>query len=188
MFWEDNWMGGAGPLLAKYPRLYAISCQQNHIIQQMGMYRDIGWEWDFRWRQSLFESEIDMTDSFLRDVECCIIQPQNSDQWVWLADTAGQYSAKSAYSVLRGESPEEVQVEAFQELWKLKAPNKISAFAWRLLNDRLLTRANLTWRQIDLEDNTCPFCSSMEESAGHLFFHCRKFLPVWCLVGIAVLG
>ena len=39
-FWEDNWMGGEGPLSAKYPRLYAISRQQNQVIQQMGSYRD----------------------------------------------------------------------------------------------------------------------------------------------------
>ena len=32
-FWEDNWIGGEGTLLAKYPRLYLISCQQNQVIQ-----------------------------------------------------------------------------------------------------------------------------------------------------------
>ena len=32
-FREDNWIGGEGTLLAKYPRLYLISCQQNQVIQ-----------------------------------------------------------------------------------------------------------------------------------------------------------
>jgi len=43
-FWEDNWINGAGSLLAKYPRLYIISCQRNQIIQQLGTWGDTGWE------------------------------------------------------------------------------------------------------------------------------------------------
>ena len=34
-------------------------------------------------------------------------------------------------------------------------------------------------KQIDLQDYLCPFCRSVEESATHLFFHCRKIIPVW---------
>ena len=25
----------------------------------------------------------------------------------------------------------------------------------------------------------CPFCRTMEEAAGHLFFHCNKIIPIW---------
>jgi len=63
-------------------------------------------------------------------------------------------------------------------LWKLKVPNKILAFAWRLLRDRLPTRANLRRRQIELEDTTCRLCRGVEETAGHLFFNCSEVLPV----------
>jgi len=120
-----------------------------------------------------------MAVSFLRDVESHRIHPHIRDQWVWMADTSGQYSAKSTYGVMRGEISNGIQDGTFEELWKLKVPNKISAFAWRLLRDRLPTRANLRRRQIELEDSTCPFCRSVEETAGHLFFHCSKVLPVW---------
>lgn len=41
-FWEDKWRGGEGTLLEKYPRLYLISSQQNQLIQQMGVCKDIG--------------------------------------------------------------------------------------------------------------------------------------------------
>ena len=46
-FWEDEWIGGDGALSAKFPRLYLISRQQNHTIQQMGVRKDSGWEWEF---------------------------------------------------------------------------------------------------------------------------------------------
>jgi len=48
-----------------------------------------------------------------------------------------------------------------------------------ILKDRLPTKVNLRRRQIELDDTTCPFCRSMEESSGYLFFHCNKILPVW---------
>ncbi|KHN48142.1 hypothetical protein glysoja_036698, partial [Glycine soja] len=56
-FWEDNWMGGVGTLIEKYPRLYTISSQQNQFIQHMGAFKDLGWEWEFRWRRPLFDNE-----------------------------------------------------------------------------------------------------------------------------------
>ncbi|KRH59705.1 hypothetical protein GLYMA_05G198600v4 [Glycine max] len=115
-FWEDRWMGGEVSLIARYPRLYVISSQQNHIIQHMGVFRDKGWEWDFRWRRPLFDNEIDMAVSFLREVEGHRIQPQQGDQWVWKADPSGQYTAKSAYGVLWGEMFEEQQDGVFEEL------------------------------------------------------------------------
>jgi len=63
--------------------------------------------------------------------------------------------------------------------WKLKIPNKISVFGWRLLRDRLSTKTNLQRRQVEINDMCCPFCRSMEEDAIHLFIHCSKILPVW---------
>ena len=44
-FWEDDWIRDNRALVAKYPRLYLISNQQNHTIQQMGGHKDKGWEW-----------------------------------------------------------------------------------------------------------------------------------------------
>ena len=78
-FWEDAWMRGEESLLARYPRLYSISSQQNQYIQQMGAFRDNGWEWDFRWRRPMFDNEVDMAASFLREVECLRIQAQQGD-------------------------------------------------------------------------------------------------------------
>ena len=163
-FWEDVWMGGEDSLLARYPRLYSISMQQNQSIQHMEAFKDAGWEWEFRWRRPLFDNEIDMAVSFLADVARSTIQAHKGDQWEWKADPSGQYTAKSAYYALWEE---------------LKLPPKFAVFAWRLIRDRLPTRVNLQRRHIQVEDSTCPFCSREEESAGHLFFQCGKIIPIW---------
>ena len=178
-FWEDNWTGGDNHLLEKYHRLYTISVQQNQLIQHMGVYKNTGWEWDFKWQRPLFDSEIDQAVSFIQEVEGFRIRPDIGDQWVWEADPSGQYSVKSAYSVLIQDVSKEAPDEEFKELWKLKVPSKVVVFAWRLLKDRLPTRDNLRRKQIELQDYLCPFCRIMEESASHLFFHCSKILPLW---------
>ena len=91
----------------------------------------------------------------------------------------GQFSTKSAYNVMRGVLSEGTEDIAFEELWRLKVPNKILIFTWRLLRDRLPTRRNLHRQQVEINDRRCLFCSSMEEDTGHLFFHCSKISPVW---------
>ncbi|KAL5182264.1 DExH-box ATP-dependent RNA helicase DExH7, chloroplastic [Glycine soja] len=50
---------------------------------------------------------------------------------------------------------------------------------WRLLRDRLPTKANLSRRQVEIHDQTCPFCRSTVEDAAHLFFQCSKTIPLW---------
>ena len=58
-FWEDGWKEDGVSLKQKYPTLFSISKQQNHVIQQMGSFIDEGWEWDFKWRRELFDGEMD---------------------------------------------------------------------------------------------------------------------------------
>ena len=134
-FWEDRWLDGDTTLLAKYPRLYLISCQHNQTIQEMGVQEVNGWEWKFEWRRNLFENELVMADCFLNDVNGDIIQPHRRDAWIWKPHPSGQYSIRSVYDVLRGEDFEGDDVKVFEELWKLRIPPKFAVFAWRLLKD-----------------------------------------------------
>ncbi|KAH1239475.1 putative ribonuclease H protein [Glycine max] len=146
----------------------------------MGEFKDSGWEWDFKWRRPLFDNEIDMAVSFLQELEGNRIRSHRADQWVWVADSSGQYTVRSAYNVLREDLLQEDQDGEFKELWKVKVPSKVIVFAWRLLKDRLPTRDNLRRKHVELQDFMCPFCRTIEESAGHLFFHCSKVFPIWC--------
>jgi len=43
-FWEDKWTGGENNLAVKFPRLYTISAQQQHLIQQVRAFSEGGWE------------------------------------------------------------------------------------------------------------------------------------------------
>jgi hypothetical protein len=52
-FWLDKWIG-EGTLCQAFPRLYSISCQKEHFINQMGEWINEGWVWDLKWRRHLF--------------------------------------------------------------------------------------------------------------------------------------
>lgn len=67
----------------------------------------------------------------------------------------------------------------FHAIWKLKIPNKVAFFVWRLMRDRLPTKLNLTRRNIDINDTLSPFCTEKEEDAGHLFFSCHRIRQIW---------
>ena len=178
-FWEDKWIGRDTQLSEKYPRLYTISAQQHQFIQQLGAFNEEGWEWQFQWRRPLFDSEIDMEVAFLQDVEGFRIRPDLHDQWKWAVEPSGSYSARSAYKVIREGISGEGQDGGFKDLWKLKVPSKVAMFAWRLIKDKLPTRANLKRNRVELQEYLCPFCRSTDESASHLFFHCSKVSPLW---------
>jgi len=178
-FWEDCWTGDDVSLMIKYPRLYRISCQPKHLIQQLGSHTDAGWEWNFTWRRPLFDNEVDMADGFLADIARIVIQAHRGDNWVWKADPNGQYSTQSAYNMLMGESTDENLDGVFDEVWKLKIPTKSSFFAWRLIRDRLSTKLNLRRRHVQINDLLCPFYRNNEEDAAHLFFSCNKIVPLW---------
>ena len=127
----------------------------------------------------MFDNEIELAVAFLQDIERTTIRSDSQDQWIWVAEPSGCYSARSAYRVIREGIPTEGQDGGFKELWKLKVPPKVAMFVWRLIKDRLPTRDNLKKKRVELQDYLCPFCRLEDESASHLFFHCRKIIPLW---------
>ncbi|KAL5154595.1 Transposon TX1 uncharacterized protein [Glycine soja] len=52
-------------------------------------------------------------------------------------------------------------------------------FTWRLLKDRLPTRANLLRRNVVIQDTVCPLCGLDQEEVGHLFFNCKRIVGLW---------
>ncbi|MCI28010.1 70 kDa peptidyl-prolyl isomerase, partial [Trifolium medium] len=99
----------------------------------------------------------------------------SSDQWQWQPDHVRGYSLRGVYQLLT--SQESVTFDAIEDLlWHKQVPLKVSLFAWRLLLDRLPTKAILVTRGIITSDaHYCvPGCGGVE-SAQHLFLSCSFF-------------
>ncbi|KAL5175849.1 putative ribonuclease H protein [Glycine soja] len=151
-FWEDRWIGGDKSLARKYPRLYTISAQQHQFIHQIGAVKEGGWEWHFKWRRLLFDSEIGMAVAFLQQLEGFTIRSEINDHWKWAAKPSGCYSTKSAYKAIHHVTMEDGQDGKFKELWKLRVPLKVAIFAWRLIQDKLPTKVNLKKKRVELQE------------------------------------
>ena len=107
------------------------------------------------------------------------VQPNQQDRWIWKGGMSGLYSVGSGYHLLNEVVADENEDGALTLIWKMKIPSKVAHFVWRLVRDRLPTRANLRRRNVQLDDYRCLFCSSHEEEVSHTFFGCQRIMPLW---------
>lgn len=66
----------------------------------------------------------------------------------------------------------------WKNLWKLKMPYKLVMFLWKILNDSLPVRIELTERNVKIEYN-CAMCDGEEETTNHLFTQFAFARAVW---------
>jgi len=66
-------------------------------------------------------------------------------------------------------------------LWKCRVVPAAEVTAWRVLEDKLVTKVNLEKRGIRVVSSVCIFCGAEEESCSHLFFKCRFVWLLWNL-------
>jgi hypothetical protein len=73
----------------------------------------------------------------------------------------------------------------FSRIWRSAAPSKVAAFSWKLLRNRIPSKANLAHRQVLPPEATllCVMCDEVIESANHLFLHCPAAIGMMLCVG-----
>jgi len=70
-------------------------------------------------------------------------------------------------------------VEAFKLLWSLKIAPSAVVYVWRILLDRLPTRANLVKRGMQIMYVDCLLCLEATETCQRLFDTCKVAQKVW---------
>jgi len=111
-----------------------------------------------------------------------VLQVNIQDHWRWLLDPVHGYFVCGTYRYLTT-FEEQVVDGAFIDVWHKLVPTKVSLFAWRLLQDRIPTRANLVRRQVlQPNDNLCVGGCGLIETMDHLFIGCESFGSVWFLL------
>ena len=103
---------------------------------------------------------------------------KNEDRWICNDDESIEYSVRSAYRVLRGEK-EGGTKQLYSSFWMIKVLPSTHVNAWRVLENKLATKANLKRRGIELKSILCCLCGANEETTSHLFFCCKIALLVW---------
>jgi hypothetical protein len=180
-FWTDPWVVG-GPLCEQFGRLYDLAETKQCTVAEMSQ---LGWgsggeAWV--WRRQLRgweEEELRECQSLLLTR---LLQVQSLDRWLWQPDPEAAYTVRGAYQLLTSQVLTHVDAAA-KLIWHPQVPLKVSVFAWRLLRDRLPTKANLVTRGI--LPTTAQLCVSgcdEVETVHHLFLSCGTFAPLWDLV------
>ncbi|GAU50579.1 hypothetical protein TSUD_410040 [Trifolium subterraneum] len=103
------------------------------------------------------------------------LQVHSSYRWLWQPDPDKDYSVRSAYHLLTSHNSVTLHV-AYGLISHSQVPLKVSILAWRLLRDRLATKANLITRGIlSSEAHFCVSGCEAVESAQNLFLSCSTF-------------
>ncbi|KAL8160998.1 hypothetical protein V2J09_012487 [Rumex salicifolius] len=101
------------------------------------------------------------------------------DSLRWNASPDGDYSVRSAYSLLDVSSLSgSVDSVVFARIWKLGVPEKIRCFIWLVLRGVILTNAERKRRHMCPSD-FCDCCPNQSESLIYLFRDCSKTSPIW---------
>ncbi|CAJ2627870.1 unnamed protein product [Trifolium pratense] len=180
-FWTDPWVDGTS-LRERYGRLFDLAENKSASVAEMFMR---GWgaggeAWEWRRQLRAWEEEmLGECQAFLLTIS---LQDHVSDRWQWRADLDDGYTVRSAYQLLT--TQEAVTLDAASGLiWHRQVPLKVSICAWRLLRDRLPTKANLVTRGIlSTEAHLCTYGCGEVESAQHLFLSCSFYGSLWSLV------
>ncbi|GKU94281.1 hypothetical protein SLEP1_g7800 [Rubroshorea leprosula] len=179
-FWWDKWRGEES-LANMFPRLYLLATDKTKTCSEMGNRTNGLWEWNLSWRRSLFEWEKEEAMELQNSIQNVQLSQGCMDSWEWIHNKDGQYSTKSAYSILMKEGREAREITTFCRIWNSVLPSKISAFNWQLLLDRIPTKRNLLTRGIikDNQDCKCGICGEEEEDSKHLFLECSMVRWIW---------
>ncbi|KAK2418448.1 hypothetical protein QL285_040641 [Trifolium repens] len=184
-FWTDPWVDGI-PLREQFGRLYDLAETKQRTVAEMSL---LGWGAEgeaWVWRRQLRgweEEELRECQSLLLTR---VLQDQSSDRWQWQPDPDTGYTVRGAYQLLTSQDSASMDAAAAL-VWHPHVPLKVSIFAWRLLRDRLPTKANLVTRGIlPTAAHMCVSGCGEVETAHHLFISCSTFGSLWTLVHLWV--
>jgi len=135
-------------------------------------------QWKLLWRRELFEWEKELQEQLLLILNTTQWKRNGSNDWIWGKEEGNSYIVKSGYALLENTGDRMVK-EEFQMLWNLKAAPLALFLVWRVLWNRIPTRANLAVRGVQLVSTTCSMCNMYEESVDHLFLNCDIARKVW---------
>nr|GEV13034.1 RNA-directed DNA polymerase, eukaryota, reverse transcriptase zinc-binding domain protein [Tanacetum cinerariifolium] len=163
-FWNDAWRGDVAFKIFA-PRIYMLESMKD--IQVATKLSHVDLEWSFRRKSRGGAEQIQMT--ILKEIlEGCILS-DTEDRWTWSLEGSGEFSVSSIRKTIDAAF---LPCGNVKTRWVKEVPIKINILAWKVSNDYLPTRFNLSRRGIDIGYIVCLMCNNMVESSRHLFFSC----------------
>ncbi|PRQ16242.1 putative ribonuclease H-like domain, reverse transcriptase zinc-binding domain-containing protein [Rosa chinensis] len=176
LIYQDAWV----PI----PYSFKIMSPPNLLVNRPVSYLISNGSWNFELISgSFWESEVSAICSIPLPITPC------SDKQVWHYTKNGTYTVKSGYQLaqtlrIRGAGQEGSSTNqldlVWQVMWKLKIPEGVKVFLWRVIHEILPTALLLQRRHL-LASSVCSRCQGEEETILHAFWSCSKAREVWKL-------
>ena len=116
----------------------------------------------------------------------------SQDLLIWPHSISGHYQVKTAYALLHKDQSQALNAprpgpipppKLWKNLWKLKLPNKLLTFTWKLMHHALPVKDVLNHTGIQCAA-TCMLCHTHTKILNHIFFLCPFARAVWLGAGI----
>lgn len=99
------------------------------------------------------------------------------DSWYWLFDNNGEFTVKSCYRRIQGDSQGH-ENGFWKKVWSLQMPGKILNFLWRVCHKVLPTALELAKKCVNIS-SVCSVCNVQVEDASHVLFTCNAARELW---------
>ncbi|GKD96154.1 RNA-directed DNA polymerase, eukaryota, reverse transcriptase zinc-binding domain protein, partial [Tanacetum coccineum] len=163
-FWSDAWRG-AGKLKDLAPRLFLLEQFKDITVANKMSHENIDWSFRRHIRSGIESHQMSLLKERLNG---CSLS-NSKDRWSWSLEGSGEFSVTSIRRLIDAAYLPSSNVKT---RWIREVPIKINILAWKVINDYLPSRFNMSRRGIEVNSISCPLCNHMVETSRHLFFSC----------------
>ncbi|MCH80366.1 LINE-1 reverse transcriptase like, partial [Trifolium medium] len=169
-FWKEKWVGTV-PLRDLFPKLFDKEPHKDRVVSDLMHNGSTVLHWNSDWLDILSQEEIVEKVALEQLLTGLDVHSDREDRWRWSLHASGLFSVKIAYIFLQSRlnavnlAPD--VATAIHKLWKNDVPSKVGIFGWRLLLEKLPTRAVLASK-----------VALRSKKYGSKFFYGWAFIPI----------
>ena len=149
-FWTDRWWWDLSLHLV-FSALYNFATNREASVESSLTCQEAGDRrtWDVRFIRGSNDWEADVVDDFYHFLASNLPIVTNGDCLKWRLTKIGAFTIRSFYHKLHGSS---LVAFLWKDIWKVKAPRRVSFFVWTAAWDRILTGDILRLKGFDFVD------------------------------------
>lgn len=170
LFWTDKWTSARTLSTTLAPDLFAVITRAGR--RQTVRDALLGNRWA---RDIAGATTVQVLCQFLKVWELTrevVLDPLQSDRFVWKWSADGRYSASSTYRAFFLGS---TSLLGARELWRTRAPPRVKFFGWLALHRRLWTAERRMRHGLQVAsqaNNDCSLCGQAAETVEHMLLGC----------------